>query len=93
MQIIAEVYEADADRLRIGLPARVLLKSSGKELSGTVSHVRPVVGRKSILDNDPVSDTDARVVEAIIDLAKEDCEAVKTLANASVLVIIRVDAT
>lgn len=91
MQVIAEVYEADAVRLRIGAPARVMLKSSNQQLQGIVTHVRPVVGRKSVLDNDPVSDADARVVEAVIDLTKEDGLVVQSLSNASVTAIIRVD--
>ncbi len=91
MQVIAEVYEADAVRLRIGAPAKVTLKSSNQQLQGTVTHVRPLVGRKSVLDNDPVSDADARVVEAVIDLTEKDCTLVQSLSNASVTAIIRVD--
>jgi HlyD family secretion protein len=91
MQVIAEVYEADAVRLRVGSPATIMLKSNSQKLHGTVTHVRPVVGRKSVLDNDPVSDADARVVEAVIDLTAEDCLVVQSLSNAAVTVIICVD--
>ncbi|MCU0719729.1 MAG: efflux RND transporter periplasmic adaptor subunit [Pirellula sp.] len=91
MQVIAEVYEADAIRLRVGSLAQVVLKSSGLELNGVVSHVRPLVGRKTVLDNDPVSDADARVVETIIDLDDQDCALVESLSNASVIVTIRTD--
>jgi HlyD family secretion protein len=91
MQVIAEVYEADAIKLRVGAPASVTLKSNTQQLRGTVAHVRPLVGRKSVLDNDPVSDADARVVEAVIDLTAEDCLAVRSLSNAAVTVIIQVD--
>jgi HlyD family secretion protein len=91
MQVIAEVYEADAARLRVGAPATIMLKSNSQKLHGTVTHVRPVVGRKSVLDNDPVSDADARVVEAVIDLTAEDGLVVQSLSNAAVTVIIRAD--
>ncbi len=91
MQVIAEVYEADAVRLRVGLSATIMLKSNSQKLHGTVTHVRPVVGRKSVLDNDPVSDADARVVEAVIDLNADDSAVVQALSNAAVTVIIRVD--
>ncbi len=90
MQVIAEVYEADAVRLKVGYPAQITLKSNSQELHGTLTRVRPVVGRKSVLDNDPVSDADARVVEAVIDLTEEDSLLVQTLSNAAVTVIIRV---
>lgn len=91
MQVIAEVYEADSVKLRVGAPASVTLKSNTRQLRGTVAHVRPLVGRKSVFDNDPVSDADARVVEAIIDLTSEDCLVVQSLSNAAVTVIIQVD--
>jgi HlyD family secretion protein len=91
MQVIAEVYEADAIRLRVGASATIMLKSNSQKLHGTVTRVRPVVGRKSVLDNDPVSDADARVVEAVIDLTAKDCLVVQALSNAAVTVIIRVD--
>lgn len=91
MQVIAEVYEADAVRLRLGAPATIMMKGNLQKLHGTVTHVRPLVGRKSVLDNDPVSDTDARVVEAVIDLTAEDCLVVQTLSNAAVTAIICVD--
>lgn len=91
MQIIAEVYEADAVRLKLGAAAKIILKSSGRELNGTLTHVRPVVGRKTVLDNDPVTDADARVVEAVINLTPQDSAVVQTLSNAAVTVIIGVD--
>lgn len=91
MQVIAEVYEADAVRLRVGSSATIRLKSNSQKLHGTVTRVLPVVGRKSVMDNDPVSDTDARVVEAVIDLTAKDCSVVQSLSNAAVTVIIRVD--
>lgn len=91
MQVIAEVYEADAVKLRVGAPASITIKSNLQQLRGTVAHVRPLVGRKSVLDNDPVSDADARVVEAIIDLTAADCLAVRSLSNAAVTVIIQVE--
>ncbi len=93
MQVIAEVYEADVVRLKMGARAKIVLKSNGMDLCGTVTHIRPVVGRKSVLDNDPVSDADARVVEAVIDLDEADCSAVKSLSNAQVTVVIGVDET
>ncbi len=91
MQVIAEVYEADAAKLRIGAPATITMKSNSYKLHGLVTHVRPLVGRKLVLDNDPVSDADARVVEAVIDLNAEGCSVVKSLSNAAVTAVICVD--
>ncbi len=87
MQVIAEVYEADVPKLKIGAGATIRLKSTNRVLRGTLSHIQQVVGRKSVLDNDPVSDADARVVEALIDLNQEDSLSVQSLSNARVEVV------
>jgi HlyD family secretion protein len=46
------------------------------------------VARKIVLTNDPVSDTDARVVEVRIDLEPESARRVERLSNARVEVFI-----
>jgi HlyD family secretion protein len=46
------------------------------------------VARKSVLTNDPVSDTDARVVEVRVTLAPQSAARVVRLANARVEVTI-----
>lgn len=84
MQVIAEVYEADATRVHTGAKATARVKSTGLVVKGKVVKVCPLVGRKVALDNDPVSDTDARVVEVWISLEAADSERVAGLTNARV---------
>lgn len=84
MQVIAEVYEADATRVQTGSKATARVKSTGLVVAGRVVKICPLVGRKVALDNDPVSDTDARVVEVWIDLDQADSERVSGLTNARV---------
>jgi HlyD family secretion protein len=91
MHVVAEVYEEDVARVRIGQAARVRVPSLGAELSGRVVRKDLVVGRKVIFNNDPVSDTDARVVEVRIRLAPEDGSRVAGLSNARAEVVIDVN--
>ena len=88
MQAVAEVYEGDVSLLRTGLRAKVVLDASGEELFGVVAEIGNAVARKLVLTNDPVSDTDARVVEVRIDLEAESARRVERLSNARVEVFI-----
>jgi HlyD family secretion protein len=88
MHVVAEVYEEDASRVLVGQAARVRVPSLGAELSGLVVRKDLVVGRKVIFNNDPVADTDARVIEVRIRLAPEDGSRVAGLSNARAEVVI-----
>ncbi len=88
MHAVAEVYEEDIGKVRPGQKARVRVPTLGAELSGEVVHKDLVVARKVVFNNDPVADTDARVVEVRIRLAAEDSAKVSGLSNARAEVII-----
>lgn len=66
MQAVAEVYERDAARVKLGQRAIVKVQSLAEELTGEVVQVGWMVGRQEVFDNDPIRDTDARVVEVRI---------------------------
>lgn len=68
MHAVAEVYERDVPGVRVGQRAVVRVQSLPDELTGEVVHVGWRVGRRVVLDNDPVKDTDARVVEVRVKL-------------------------
>jgi HlyD family secretion protein len=82
MEAVAEIFEGDVFHIRPGLPAVVTVDSVADPLPGEVADVGHVVARKAVLSNDPVSDTDARVVEVRIRLRPADCERVARLSNA-----------
>ena len=88
MEAVAEVYEADLPLVRVGQRATVRLRSrAASELTGTVRQVGQMVGRRVVLDNDPVKDADARVVE--VRVALDTPSAVAGLSYAQVEVVIR----
>ena len=84
MVAVAEVYEADVPRLKLGQKAKCRMFSSGVELVGEVAEIGGMVARKDVLNNDPVSDTDARVVEVRIKLDAAASAKVAGLSNARV---------
>ena len=84
MQAVAEVFEADVSILEVGMKAEIELEASSELLTGRIAEIGFIVARKIVLTNDPVSDTDARVVEVRVDLDAEHLERVARLSNARV---------
>jgi HlyD family secretion protein len=85
MYAIAEVYEADIGRVRVGQAARVTSPALPHALVGRVERVGLKVGKKDVLSTDPVADADARIVE--VEIRLEDSEPAAALTN------LRVDVT
>jgi HlyD family secretion protein len=88
MQAVAEVFEGDLERVHIGQRATIQLPDRHLECHGRVVEIGWMVARKNVLSNDPVSDTDARVVEVRIALDPEDIDRVAGLSNARIEVAI-----
>jgi HlyD family secretion protein len=93
MQAVAEVFEGDIPDLKAGYEAVVTIDTTGHRLNGRVREIGHLVARKAVLTNDPVSDTDARVVEVRIDLEQSPLEWITRLSNARVSIRIGPHAT
>jgi HlyD family secretion protein len=90
MQAVAEVYEGDHQHLRVGQQASIRLTGAGDQFTGTVEQIGLLVARKDILSNDPVSDSDARVLEVRVSLDPAEIPKVERLSNARVEVGIEI---
>ncbi len=86
MYAIAEVYETDVPRVRVGQRATVNSPAQPQAVSGTVDRVGLKIGKKDVLSVDPAAKTDARVVEVRILL--DDPTQVAGLTNLEVDVAI-----
>lgn len=84
MQVVAEIHERDAAKVRVGQPAMIKPQCVAEEFQGTVIRVGWKIGRQVVLDNDPVKDTDARVIEVRILLDNAASERLAALSNARV---------
>jgi RND family efflux transporter MFP subunit len=85
MYVVAEIYETDIGRVRLGQHAWIRSPALSRELEGEVERIGLKVGKKDVLSTDPVADADARVVEVKVRLL--DPEAVAALTNLRVEVI------
>ncbi|MBI1348190.1 biotin/lipoyl-binding protein [bacterium] len=90
MQAVAEVFEGDVHDLQPGQPATIEVQSTRRRYQGEVAEIGLLVARKVVLSNDPVSDTDARVIEVRIDLRAEDIPDLQRLSNARIEVSIEI---
>jgi HlyD family secretion protein len=86
MFAVAEVYETDIGRVRIGDPALVRSPAWPRELAGRVERIGLKVGKKDVLSTDPVADADARVVEVEIRLREPELAAALTNLRVEVLI-------
>ena len=87
MIVIAEVYETDISRVKIGQQATI--KSQGgsfaETLQGTVSQIGLKIGKQDVLSTDPAADVDVRVVEVQILLDERSSRQVSGLTYAKVI--------
>jgi len=86
---IAEVYETDIERVKVGQRATVTSPALGEPVHGTVERIRPKVAKRDILDTDPAARIDARVIE--VEVLLDSPEPVAGLVNLQVEVTIAGD--
>jgi HlyD family secretion protein len=86
MYAIAEVYETDVRRIKVGQRARVSSPALEAPLEGVVERVGMKIGKLDALSTDPAARTDARVVE--VEIRLDDSEPVKNLTNLQVEIAI-----
>jgi len=86
MYAIAEVYETDIYKVKVGQSASISSAALPSVILGTVERVRPLVRKQDVTGTDPAARKDARVVEVEIKL--DDATLAATLTNLQVEVII-----
>jgi HlyD family secretion protein len=91
MRAVAEVYETDIPRVRLGQAATVSSRMLSKPISGKVDRIGSMIFKNDLLHVDPAARADARVVEVWIDL--KDAEPVERLTNLTVDVVINTSAS
>lgn len=72
MYAVAEVYETDIARVKLGHHASVRSPALPRPLRGEVDRIGLKIGKLDALGTDPAARTDARVVEVEIRLAPDD---------------------
>jgi HlyD family secretion protein len=88
MFAVAEVYETDISKVRMGQTALVTSDAITGNLSGRVNQVGWQVRQQNVYDTNPTSDADARVVEVKIRLDPSSSRKVRNLTNQRIRVAI-----
>ncbi|MDS3861638.1 ABC exporter membrane fusion protein [Thermosynechococcaceae cyanobacterium BACA0444] len=86
MYAVAEVYETDVPRIKVGQPALIKSPAFPQPISGQVAQVGLLIAKNDVIDTDPAAKTDVRVVEVKIRL--DDSRIAAGLTNLQVEVVI-----
>lgn len=87
MNAIAEVYETDIRRVKIGQRATISSAALESDMAGTVRSIRQKVDKQDEIGTDPAARKDARIVEVTIEL--DDPGPAASLTNLQVDVVIQ----
>ncbi len=84
MVAVAEVYQSDIGKIKLGQTAKVTGQAFTGEVKGTVSQIGLQVNRQNVFANQPGENLDRRVVEVKIRINPEDNPRVSGLTNLQV---------
>jgi HlyD family secretion protein len=84
MYVVAEVYETDITRVRLGQVATITSNAFSYQLRGSVDQIGWKIAKQDVFNNDPTAAVDARVVEVKIRLDKVASQLVPGLTNLQV---------
>jgi HlyD family secretion protein len=89
MEAVAEVYESDINRVKLGQTVTLVSENGGfsGSLEARVIRISPQVRQRAVLSTDPTGDADARVVE--VRLALDPADAAKVRDRAGLKLIAR----
>jgi HlyD family secretion protein len=86
MYVVAEVYETDVGRIRVGQRATIASSAFSGQIAGIVERVGLKIGKNDVTNTDPAANTDTRVVDVKIRLLNS--RPVANLTNLQVQVVI-----
>ncbi len=88
MLVIAEVYESDISKVRVGQSATIVSENNSfpDPIEGKVLEISTKIGKKDVLETDPAASVDARVVEVKIVVNPKDNVLVQNLIYSQVIV-------
>ncbi|BBD64946.1 carbamoyl-phosphate synthase L chain, ATP-binding protein [Nostoc commune NIES-4072] len=90
MYAVVEVYQSDIKKVRPGQDVRVSSDSLRNELEGRVDWIGMQVKRQNLINSDPSSNIDARVVEVHVQLNKLSSQNASSFTNLQVKAVIEI---
>ncbi|ABA23704.1 heterocyst specific ABC-transporter, membrane fusion protein DevB [Trichormus variabilis ATCC 29413] len=89
MYVVAEIYETDVSKIKIGQKAEISSKALPKGMIGTVEKIGVQIGKRNVVNNDPSINIDSRVAEIKIRLDPADTKEAANFINLQVDVKIK----
>lgn len=89
MRAVIEVYQTDIGRVRLGQEVELRAAALDGPLSGRVERVGAAVERQTVVNNDPATATDARVVKVFVALDDTASHQVALLSRLQVQALFR----
>jgi HlyD family secretion protein len=86
MYVVAEIYETQIGKVKVGQKASIFSEVLDSEITGTVDRIGLKIAKNDVLGTDPAAKTDVRVIEVKIRL--DDSSKVSNLTNLQVKVTI-----
>lgn len=88
MYAVAEVYQSDISKVQPGQSVTITSDSIPGELTGTVERIDAQVRRQQVINTDPTTNTDARVIEVHIALDAASSQKAAHFTNLQVTTVI-----
>jgi HlyD family secretion protein len=84
MYVVAEIYETDIGKIKVGQKAVIQSEAFEGEITGKVDRIGLRIAKNDVLGTDPAAKTDVRIIEVKIKL--DDSKKVSGLTNLQVRV-------
>ena len=84
MMVVAEVYQSDIDKVKLGQKALISGQAFSGKLHGEVAQIGLQINRQNVFSNQPGENLDRRVIDVKIRLNPEDSDRVTSLTNLQV---------
>jgi HlyD family secretion protein len=84
MYVLAEIYETDINKIKVGQKVSVSSRALPKTLTGTVERIGVQIGQRNVVNNDPTISLDSRIAEIRILLDSKDSDIAANFINLQV---------
>jgi len=88
MYVVAEIYETDIGKIKVGKTATIVSEAFEGEITGKVDSLGLRIAKNDVLGTDPAAKTDVRIIEVKIKL--DDSKKVSGLTNLQVRVKVEI---
>ena len=90
MYAVVEVYQSDINKIRLGQEVELLADAIPGKLSGIVDRIGLQVERQNVVNSDPSTNIDSRIVEVHVRLNEESSEKAARFTNLQVKAVVEI---